>query len=422
MLPRLSIATVVALAVFLSTTSLVDPAFGQAGLQITEVDPDGDQVEVTNMAAAQSTAFFPFCHQFNYSSAVGAGTSFAAGETKLFAVSGLNDVDTDLWLYQSFSFFDGNAIISGLKYGPNVNVGRTGVASGVGLWPSASAHAPAPPAGTTLAYDGFGFTPADWYIDETPTMGTADSTPVGSVTSELSFPSGVQTFEDVFLGDEVEAIAGWSKDDDSPSPGMFTVRCVNDVQGNIVNNLGSSRWLRIHDQNDADEENSFSTSAMVASAPLNYEFSFFVNVEAMGGGAAPRLMVQHHDGSDFADAWGLEFSGGGGNVVVTDMGGFDLSVGVFSLIAPTGLGDWIQVNLGVSFETSTLQVAINGGTPIALPINLDSGADKQNLRLRFDGSGSGNSSTVLIDDLTVIFEEPPVATYLDSFGQVKARF
>ena len=55
-----------------TTTALAQ----STNLRITEIDPDGDEVEVTNTGGAfnnTSTRFF--CHRFNYISTIGTGSS-----------------------------------------------------------------------------------------------------------------------------------------------------------------------------------------------------------------------------------------------------------------------------------------------------------------------------------------------------------
>lgn len=121
-------------------------------LRITEVDPATGRVEVTHVGATPFTTAtsLPFCHRFNYASVIPANTTFGAGESKVFVVLGLNTTDSDIWLYRDRNFSFASSIITGIKYGPAANVGRTGLAASVGLWPSASAFVAAPAAGQSL--------------------------------------------------------------------------------------------------------------------------------------------------------------------------------------------------------------------------------------------------------------------------------
>lgn len=400
-LSTLSVAAVLYMAV------LAPRVFAQVeNFRITEVDAAADQVEVTNTGAAHTTVVArPFCHRFDYLSNVPAATSFGPGEALLFTVTGLDDTDSDLWLYVAAPFIDPANIIHGLKYGPETNVGRTGLAATVGLWPDTSAAVPSPPAGTTLAWDGFGFAPADWYIDETPSLGAADVTAPGTVASTLAFPAGTQDFESVQLGDEVIAIDGWTITNTSTTTGIFTARVVSDLLGTVGPRPGSSsaRWLRIRDQDDGDVQNRFYTVPIVTPDPRNYRWSFFVNLEEEppdGAVTMPRLMVQHRDGA-FVSAWGIEFTAAGANLIVTDLGGTPASAALYALAAPTGIGDWVGLELAVDLDAQTVAASVNGEAPVSLPIDLAPGADPQEFRFCYRGEGAGNVNTMLLDDVSV---------------------
>jgi hypothetical protein len=62
----------------------------------------------------------------------------------------LNATASDLWLYRDSNFENPGSMVTGLKYGTEANVGRTGLAVVAGVWPSASALVPTPPAGQSL--------------------------------------------------------------------------------------------------------------------------------------------------------------------------------------------------------------------------------------------------------------------------------
>lgn len=125
---------------------------GVNDLRITEVRPATGQVEVTHIGATAftTTSTLPFCHRFNYVSVIPSNTTFGPGESKVFVLAGLNSSDSDVWLYRDGNFASAASIITGMKYGPTANVGRTALAASVGLWPSASAFVPAPAAGQSL--------------------------------------------------------------------------------------------------------------------------------------------------------------------------------------------------------------------------------------------------------------------------------
>ncbi|MGK0190316.1 MAG: hypothetical protein ACI9R3_006139 [Verrucomicrobiales bacterium] len=138
---------------------------GDENLWITEVSPSTNEVEITNVGTASVTldGAFPICHRFNYSSSVPAGTIFAAGESKVISVAGINSTDSDFWLYRAANFGSSDAIVSGLKWGPAANVGRSSVATAAGIWSGASDFVEAPAAGQSLQLVGADpFSPGSW--------------------------------------------------------------------------------------------------------------------------------------------------------------------------------------------------------------------------------------------------------------------
>lgn len=159
----------------LALTSLAMAAVADVGdLRITEVNPATGEVEVTNLStdAFTTTSSLPFLDRLNATSSIPNGTMFAAGESKVFTVNGLNATDSDLWLYRDTNYESPDSIIAGLKYGPEPNVGTVDVAVAAGIWPGTGTFVPAPAAGESLqliAYDPT--TPENW-ASEAPRLGT----------------------------------------------------------------------------------------------------------------------------------------------------------------------------------------------------------------------------------------------------------
>ena len=144
-------------------------ADGDENLWITAVVPSTGAVEVTNVGSAAVTldGTYAFCHRFSYGTTIPDGTVFNAGESKAFTLSGLDAVDSDLWLYRPGSFGSTDAIISGLKWGPSTGVGRTGVAMSAGIWDT-SMNVPTPAAGQALRLTGENpFTASNWSAETT---------------------------------------------------------------------------------------------------------------------------------------------------------------------------------------------------------------------------------------------------------------
>jgi hypothetical protein len=385
-----------------------------ADLRITEVDPATGDVEVTNTGPALTTGAHPFCHRLGCSSEIPAGTTFLAGEVKVLSVPGMNPKDTDLWLFRTFPFTDPNNLVHGVKYGPQAGVGQTAVAVAAGRWPSTQAFSPAAPSRTTLAYDGFGYDPKDWYIDETPTLGGPDFTPPGTVPTSLTrlsgstegqppvfVLSGMEDFEDVLLGDEVTALAGWSVGNTSRTAGVFTARVVSDAAGVVAPRGISTRWLRIRDQETADERNDFYTPAIDPPGDIaGYSWTFWINIEETPGPGPqyPRFMIQHgNDG--FENAWGVELRPDDVCLVVTDFGGVPSTECALGRLAP--LGDWLMVAIDVDFDLGVVGLSIDDESVAVLPIELRRTAPEGGFRFSYQGSGVGNTGTTLLDDITV---------------------
>jgi hypothetical protein len=398
-------------------------AMGQVGnLRITEVDPHGNVAEVTNTGGAFTVSpAAPFCHEFLYGSTIPSGTLFAAGQIRTFSVNdfgGLDNADSDLWLYRNSIFELVTNLVHGLKYGPLPGIGRTGLAATAvpPLWPSDSVFCPAPPPGMTLAYDGFGFSPFDWYVDQTPTIGTADSTTPGTVSTGLASPAGVEDFETVSLGDEATALTGWVKVDTS-LVGRFTVRVQSDVAGVPGPRPGSTstRWLRVRDQDAADVQNRFYSNTMTSGGDFNYAWTFWINLEEVPPGGAdgkPRIVVQHIDGS-FQNAWGVEFTATGANLVVTGAGGPAALAALYPLASPTGIGEWVKLELSVDFDAATVSASANDEAPVALPIAPGGTFDRGTFRFCYRGEGAGNINTMLIDNVSLAVDLPKGDMNLD---------
>ncbi|MFN0134904.1 MAG: dockerin type I domain-containing protein [Phycisphaerae bacterium] len=376
-------------------------------LRITEVDSVGRVAEVTNTGPAFNTAAtHPFCHRFTYTSNVPNATAFAVGQIRTFNIANLNQTDTDIWLYTAAPFSTPANLIHGVKFGPQTNIGRMSTAVTAGRWTTTTDVAPAAPAGHTLAWDGFGFSPRDWYVDATPTLGSADSTTPGTVPSLLADPSGTDTFEGVSLGDEVIAMQGYIFINDS-APGVFTVRAVGDVRGVTAPRPGSTsnRWMRIRDQEPAAVQNRFYTTDLGNPPGSDYQWTWWINLEETPpapGNQLPRLTIQHFDNNlaAFANAWGIEFGSAGVNLVVTGIGGAGASAPLYTLVGPTAVGQWVKIELIARFSDNTVAASINDGAEVSLPIGLAGTADENVFRFCYRGEGAGNVNTMLLDDVT----------------------
>jgi len=395
-----------------------------SGLRITEIDAVSGEVEVTNTGPRFLSGNHPFCHLGDCDSYIPEGTEFPAGGILVFPVPGLDDDNSDLWLYRTIPFSNPENVVHGVQYGREDDLGSTGVAVEAGKWPSVDASTPAAPLRATIAYDGFGSSPADWYVDETPTMGGPNTTTPGTVAKSLEYPFGAQTFEDVSLGDEVVAIRGWSIADDSGVPGVFTSHVVDDVYG-VGTTAGESRkWVRVRDQDPRDAVNRIFTPVIQSAEEDGfYRWTVRINIEepTMPAGFAPRMMVQHEVKTGtadyrFLDMWGVQFRADTVYLAVDPAGGQAAAASLYPLEPPYGVGDWVTITLDVNLDEGNIGAFVDGFFKGDLPIAPIENADPTVFRLSYDGDGPGNVGTMLLDLVEVEVVEP-----VPSFAEVGAE-
>jgi hypothetical protein len=211
------------------------------------------------------------------------------------------------------------------------------------------------------------------------------------------------------LGASVDTITDWILVNDSGA--NFTVVAANDVLGNVTPRGGSMQWLRVTDNDAGPVQNRFYTPTVVADPYQTYRWTYYVNLETTppAAGTRPRFTIQHLDSTGFANAWGIEFASTGANLVVTGIGGTGASAALYSLASPTGIGDWVKLVLQVRFDNNTVSASVNDAPSVSLPINLVSTANKNIFRFCFRGEGTGNSVTLLLDDVSVTVI-PPIPT------------
>lgn len=380
-------------------------------LRITEVDRANNVIEITNTGGAFTVSLSDdphTCHSFNYLSipALAPGSNIAAGQVITYSYSGELEAETDLWIYRNTTFTNAANIVHGLQWGSGGH-GRSTIAAAAGKWSDANHFAPTPPAGSSLRWDSRSNSPESWWVDETPSLGSADPpTTPGSVPSGLAWPSGSQNFEGLALGDDAEAITSWVPVNASVVPDDYIVRAVGDVRGSTpgpAGASGSTTWLRFKDQDSTNVQNRYYSNNITApSDPTSYTFTYWVNVERAplaGATTFPKFTIQHHDGAAFQNSWGIEFTNTGANLIVLGNGGTAGSTALFPYTGATVTGNWVRVDLTVNFLGNTVSADFNqSGTPVSLPINLT--GNKAFFRLCHRGEGLGNSASLLLDDVS----------------------
>lgn len=228
--------------------------------------------------------------------------------------------------------------------------------------------------------------------------------PVGVAHGDVIYPSDVQTFESMNVGDAVETLSPWFSVNDSIPASLFTVVAADDVLGTPTQHGGSDRWLRIDDQDGGAVQNRFYSGNVVAPVVENYRWTWDINLEQTppGGGAVkPKLTIQHFDTTAFANAWGIEFNDVGARLIVLGIGGVAGSVVLYNYGPGTGIGAWVRLELSVDFTSNMVSARANGGSPVSLPINLSGTADKKQHRFCYRGEGAGNVNKMLLDDVSV---------------------
>ncbi len=243
-------------------------------------------------------------------------------------------------------------------------------------------------------------------MDETPTPGEENHTPVGSVANGILFPAGTQDFENVTLGDEASAIRDWRIDSTSGIKGIFTSHVVNNVDGTVALHGTLTRWLRVRDQDARDIRNRIYTAAVESPAVHDYTWSFRVNLEEppAAGANAPALVVQHRLGAVFVNTWGIVFRGGTVHLFVTSSGGDVAATPLYELTGITGIGQWVDIEIDVDLTAGVVIASVNGQMKGGLPIAPDDRIDRSSHRLCYEGSGVGNVGTTLIDDMGVVVD------------------
>lgn len=221
----------------------------------------------------------------------------------------------------------------------------------------------------------------------------------------IEFPSGIEDFESFPLGTNAGSIPDWVVVNDTPATATFTV--ANDVNGSVTPRGASTQWLRVNDTEAGNVQNRFYSGAVIANVdPDSYGWVFYVNHEIAppaGAGTKPKLTIQHFDNGPgaFANSWGIEFTDTGANLIVLGNGGPASSTPLYALASPTGIGDWIRLELNVDFQTNLVSAEVNNGAPVSLPISLAATADKKVQRFCYRGEGTNNTNRMLVDDIEV---------------------
>lgn len=206
------------------------------------------------------------------------------------------------------------------------------------------------------------------------------------------------------VGEDVGNI-GWVVVNESAEPTDFTIEAADDVLGSQTTRNGSTRWLRIRDIDGGNVQNRFYSPTILGDDVKGYIWTYYVNLETTPPGGAsvkPKLTIQHVDTmTGFANAWGIEFTDAGANMIVLGIGGSAASTPLYSLTSPTAVGNWVKIELQVNLQSNVVSARVNDGMPVSLTINPISTINRDVFRLCYRGEGTGNVQTMLLDDVSL---------------------
>lgn len=223
--------------------------------------------------------------------------------------------------------------------------------------------------------------------------------------NKLVFPYGLQTFErKEFLpaGSHITKIPGWEM------LGMGTVSALIAESPNDAPRPGSDsrRWISIEDFG-AGATDGFTTPPIHAPRPWDYSWNLVLQVGAVpAGGDMPALAIQHDGIGGFQDAWGVRITTTGAELYVNANWGAEATLPLYSFAGATDIGQWVQVRVVASLSQRTMTAYVNGAEVAFLRNVVPDTTDVTRLRFTYHGSGSGNTSTVLVDDIGVQFLNP----------------
>jgi len=202
------------------------------------------------------------------------------------------------------------------------------------------------------------------------------------------------------------ALPTWAFVNTSVPASNFTVQVANDWNSIVQPRTGSSstKWLRSNDTDAGNVQNRFYSPEIVSQGEDCYHWTWYVQLETTPPGGAsdtkPKLTIQHRDGANaFQNAWGIEFTAAGANLIVLGIGGTAASTPFYPLTGATAVGQWVRIDLYADFEANLVKAKVNDGPCVVLPISLT--GDQTKFRFCYRGEGTGNIQRLLVDDISV---------------------
>src|SRR6185503_15787733 len=99
-------------------------------------------------------------------------------------------------------------------------------------------------------------------------------------------------------------------------------------------------------------------------------------------------------------------TGTGAELYLTSSWGAATTVPLFSYAGATDIGQWVTVRVVASLSQRSMAAYVNGAQVAFLRNVVPDSTDVTQLRFTYHGSGTGNTATVLLDDVGVQFLNP----------------
>jgi hypothetical protein len=223
----------------------------------------------------------------------------------------------------------------------------------------------------------------------------------------LVFPFGIQRFsprENIKAGEDVRRLPGWNV---QGQPGMVNALIAETPASLVVPGTQPLRWLDVQDHGLAAWEG-ISTPILEAPAPWTYAWTVRLRIAEAPpvSGMPPTLAIQHVAGAGLPDAFGLRFEPDAVHVFVTEVFGEPTEAELFNYSGATALGEWISVRFVADLTRRTLTSFVNGTEVSEMRTRLAADTDVTRLRMRYHGSGTGNTMGLQLDEIGVAFLNP----------------
>jgi hypothetical protein len=215
--------------------------------------------------------------------------------------------------------------------------------------------------------------------------------------NKLVFPFGIQSFErkeNLKVGSSVGEIPGWQS---LGTGSMVATHIIENPAGITQVGKPPARWLAVDDFGASATEG-FITPVLTAPEPWNYAWTFRINT--------PVLAIQHASPGTYVDTWGVRLKSNSAELYMENNWGPGSVQELFPYTGTTAVGEWVDVRVVASLARNTLKAFVNGNEVFSLATHPQPWTDVTRLRLSYHGSGAGNPSSILLDEVGIQFLNP----------------